>query len=214
VSFLAFGKRKNHIMPTRYETLIRDNLARFFDQALDDAASRLGAQAEGGVFSFRAFGEECRLSAGGITLSGHSVWAPVALLVSLYAVHARPEPVKLEPFQSFKDLPDSMPYHGAFAANAERILIPHVPKISEKRASITALFQGRESSPESGGDFGFILFPLPKLALCYIFYLPDDEFPASATCLFSANALSFMPLDGLADVGEYTSKAVMDRVTS
>jgi len=48
------------------------------------------------------------------------------------------------------------------------------------------------------GDFSLVLFPLPKIALYYIFYLPDDEFSASATCLFSANAVSFLPVDGLA----------------
>ncbi len=42
-----------------------------------------------------------------------------------------------------------------------------------------------------------------------VFYLPDEEFPASATCFFSANAVSFMPLDGLADVAEYTSKGIL-----
>ena len=60
------------------------------------------------------------------------------------------------------------------------------------------------------GDFSFVLLPLPKISLCYSFYLPDDEFPASATCLFSANALSFMPLDGLADVAEYTSRKIIE----
>ena len=42
-----------------------------------------------------------------------------------------------------------------------------------------------------------------------IFYEADEEFPASATCLFSENALSFMPLDGLADVAEYSSKEIV-----
>ena len=36
-----------------------------------------------------------------------------------------------------------------------------------------------------------------------------EEFPASITCLFSANALSFIPLDGLADVAEYTSNKII-----
>jgi hypothetical protein len=53
---------------------------------------------------------------------------------------------------------------------------------------------------------------LPEIALCYIFYLPDDEFPASATCLFSANALSFLPLDGVADVAEYTSRGMIQLI--
>jgi len=55
---------------------------------------------------------------------------------------------------------------------------------------------------------------LPKIALLLIFYLPDEDFPASATCLFSSNARSFMPLDGLADVAEYTSNALIGLVTS
>ena len=58
-----------------------------------------------------------------------------------------------------------------------------------------------------------LLYPLPKIALCTIFYLADDEFPPSATCLFSANALDFMPLDGLADVAEYTSKKIIQMVS-
>jgi hypothetical protein len=45
--------------------------------------------------------------------------------------------------------------------------------------------------------------------LYYIFHLPDDEFPASVTCLFGANVMDFMPLDGLADVAEYTAKRIM-----
>ena len=55
-----------------------------------------------------------------------------------------------------------------------------------------------------------LLYPLPKIALCYVFYMPDDDFPASATCLFSSNAGDFMPLDGLADMAEYTSKKMIE----
>ncbi|MBW1784827.1 MAG: DUF3786 domain-containing protein [Deltaproteobacteria bacterium] len=62
------------------------------------------------------------------------------------------------------------------------------------------------------GDFCLILYPLPKIALCYIVYLADDEFPPAVTTLFSAKAQSFMPLDGLADVAEYTSKEIIHLV--
>ncbi|HBD08524.1 MAG TPA: hypothetical protein DCZ69_09700, partial [Syntrophobacteraceae bacterium] len=41
------------------------------------------------------------------------------------------------------------------------------------------------------------------------FHLPDEEFPAAATCLFAANALDFMALAGLADVAEYTAKRMI-----
>ena len=65
---------------------------------------------------------------------------------------------------------------------------------------------------QEGGDFAFTLFPLPKIALCYIFYEADEDFPASVKCLFSNNANQFLPVDGLADVGEYTSKKIMDLI--
>ena len=63
-----------------------------------------------------------------------------------------------------------------------------------------------------GGDFSFVVYPLPKIALCYIFYEADEDFPPSATCLFSNNAISFPPIDALADVGEYTSKKILQLV--
>jgi hypothetical protein len=43
--------------------------------------------------------------------------------------------------------------------------------------------------------------------------LPDEKLPASATCLFSNNALSFLPIDALADTGEYTSKKIIELIS-
>jgi hypothetical protein len=74
--------------------------------------------------------------------------------------------------------------------------------------SIVKTFNGEKGSSEAGGDFSFILYPLPKIALCYIFYEADDDFPASVRCLYSNNANHFMPVSELADVGEYTSKQI------
>jgi hypothetical protein len=74
--------------------------------------------------------------------------------------------------------------------------------------SIVKTFNGEKESSEAGGDFSFILYPLPKIALCYIFYEADDDFPASVRCLYSNNANHFMPVSELADVGEYTSKQI------
>jgi hypothetical protein len=53
---------------------------------------------------------------------------------------------------------------------------------------------------------------LPRIPLYYIFYLPDEEFPASVTCLFPTHAAHFMPVDGLADVAEFTARKVVQLV--
>ncbi|MBW2168158.1 MAG: DUF3786 domain-containing protein [Deltaproteobacteria bacterium] len=204
--------RRYFFVGTNYEKIIHDNLSRFFAQLSDDAEKSLGAEKRGGSYYFRAFGEDCCLCPKMVSLSGKPADEPRGLLISLYALHANAEPMQTEPFKSFKDFPDSMPYQNAFSVNSEKVLVPHVLLIKEKQPRIKKSFDGRDGLPGLTGDFCFILYPLPKIALYYIFYLPDEEFPASATCLFSANALSFMPLDGLADVAEYTSREIVQLV--
>ncbi|NQT57134.1 MAG: DUF3786 domain-containing protein [Desulfobacteraceae bacterium] len=198
---------------TNYGKIIMDNLSKIYIQLPDHLEKHLGTKRKGNRFYFRAFGEECCLGPDMIDLSGNPAVEPRGLLISLYAIHANPDPIQLEPFKSFKDLPGSMPYQGAFHANSERVLVPRVVKIREEQRAIKEVFNGQDGLKDSAADFSFILFPLPKIALYYLFYLPDEEFPASATCLFSANALSFMPLDGLADVAEYTSKGIVQLVS-
>ncbi len=197
---------------TNYEKIIHDNLSTFFSQLSGDVEKSLGAEKKGDTYYFRAFGEDCRLSPEMLSLSGKPVYDPRGILISLYAVHASPAPLKLEPLRSFKDFPDSMPYHTAFSANSEKVLLTYVLMIMEQLKNIRRVYTGQDGPPDITGDFSFVLHPLPKIALCYIFYLPDDEFPASATCLFSANALTFMPPDGLADVAEYTSRGIIKLV--
>ncbi len=196
-------------MNSNYGKIIEDNLTRIYANPPEELEKRLPAQREGNLFLFRAFGQDCSLETGKITLDRREETGPKGLLVSLYAAHINQEPIQLEPFQAFKDLPGSMPYHSAFSANSEQILVPHVTQIREGQNVILGLFSGEVGPEGLAGDFSFVLYPLPKIALCYIFYLPDEEFPASVTCLFSHNAVSFMPLDGLADVAEYTSKTII-----
>lgn len=193
-------------MSTSYEKIISDNLREAFSRPFSELERSTDAEREGRTLTFRAFGQACCVDPDKITLSGILSLDPKGLLVSLYARRAAPEQIQIEPFTSFRDFQGSMPYQGAFSANSEQVLIPHVPWIMEKAGTIKESFGGADGV---GGDFSLILYPLPKIALSYIFYLADEEFPAAATILFSANALSFMPLDGLADVAEYTSKEMI-----
>jgi hypothetical protein len=199
-------------MATNYERLIRENLALAYKEGEERLAQTLPARQGAGRLVFRAFGEECSLAPDAIAFSGKTDPGPRGLVVSLYAAHSKPGSVILEPFKAFRDLPGSMPYQGAFTVNSERVLVPHVLKIKEAAEPILQSFSGETNPAGAAGDFSLLLYPLPKIALQFVLYLPDEEFPASATCLFSSNALSFMPLDGLADVAEYTSKALIHLV--
>ncbi len=196
---------------SNFAQLTRSNLITLFNADSQHAlAQNLPAEPVGTQFQFRAFGDVCLLGKAGIFLRRPSSTGVMELLISIYALNSRPDPVRLTPYKAFRELPNSMPYIGAFATHTEAILMPHVGKIDKQSSDLASRLDGRvESGPECG-DFSLILRPLPKIVLKYIFYRADHEFPASVSCLFSYNAGDFLPTDALADTGEMTSRKLLD----
>ncbi len=178
-----------------------------------DLEQSLPARLEGDYFCFQAFGEACQLFPQEILLGGQRVSGPEGILIAMYANYVVPEEVQLKPLRSFKQFPKSMAYQGAFSANAERILIPYVSEIRLRQEELVSRFSGHINSDPPFGDFSFTLYPLPKIGLYYIFYLPDEEFSGNVSCLFSSNASHFLPLDGLADTAEYTARKIIQIIS-
>jgi hypothetical protein len=196
-------------MGDNYKKIVEANLAALYANPARDLARRLPASRNGEQFMFAAFGGVCRIEPQGIFLDDTPQTGAIGILLSLYALSADPAPCRLEPFKAYKDFPDSMPYTGAFVSHTEQILVPQVSSLRAARAGIVKRFNGQDATVTVAGDFAWVVYPLPKIALCYIFYEADEDFPASATCLFSNNANTFLPMDALADVGEYTSKKIL-----
>jgi len=196
-------------MQDNYAKLVMENLEKVFSGKPDELAANLPAEKHGDAFVFQAFGEECRVSPSGITLGGRTPESILGLLVSLYALQSQSQPCLLEPFRAFKELPDSMPYAGAFMTHTQQVLVPYVEQLENRVDQITAAFNSESAVPSTGGDYSFRLQPLPKIWLEFICYLPDDDFPASVTCLYSQNADRFLTTDALADVGEYAVKKII-----
>lgn len=192
---------------SNYATLVKQNLERLFENPPPNLGSRLPAAAVDGGFEFSAFGHRCRLTAEGVRLDGRPETGVRGVLISLYALHADPAPIQIEPLKAFKDFPGSMPYAGAFTTHTE---IPLTARVYAIEAAGKPILQALDGTPYAAGDFAYLLRPLPKVGLVYVFYRADEEFPASVTCLFSSNARNFLPLDALADVGEYTSKRILE----
>ncbi len=187
-------------MVSAYQQIVEENLKTFFKNP------------DGKTTEFRAFGKPCLLRPEGIYLDGKTQEGVLGILISLYALHAGPEELVLEPLKAFKELPDSAPYVAAFAARTQQVLVPSVERIEQNQERILDAFSGVPSPPSAGGDFSFVLYPFPKIALCYIFYRADEDFPPSVTCLFSHNAPAFAPVDALADTAEYTSRAILENL--
>jgi hypothetical protein len=197
-------------MSNNYAKIVQDNLKKLFENLPTDLADALPAQQNGDGFWFEAFGETCEIRSDGIFLGDVQQTGVIGILISLYALNTKLETCLIEPLKAFKDFPNSMPYAGAFVTHTQQILVPYVEKIQVSTHRIIETLNGCESPSNVGGDFSFMVYPLPKIALSYIFYEADEDFPASVTCLYSNNALSFLPIDGLADVGEYSSKKILD----
>jgi hypothetical protein len=197
-------------MSNNYAKIVADNLIRLYGDLPKDLARVLPGDQDRDRFAFEAFGERCEIRPDGILLGEVQQTGVIGILISLYALHARPEPSVLEPFKAFKDFPNSMPYAGAFITHTQQILVPYVEHIAKVGNRIMEQLRGQKAPAAVEGDYSFVVYPLPKIALCYIFYEADDDFPASVTCLYSSNALSFLPIDALADVGEYTSRKILN----
>ena len=201
-------------MSDTYASIVRENHQRLFQAVPPSFADHLPARCEGQDFVFDAFGETCRITPHGFFLGEVLQTGAKGILLSLYALNASNTPHILEPFKAYREFPGTMPYVGAFATHTENILVPHVQAIKAKKSGIVLGLNGFVPEKPVSGDFGFVVYPLPKIALCYLFYEADDDFPASVTCLYSFNASAFMPNDALADVGEYTSKKIIERIES
>jgi hypothetical protein len=199
-------------MADNYQAIVTDNLSKLYANLPEDLAKRMSARKDGPAFAFAAFGQDCVIAPDGIALNGNPAPSIIGILLSLYALNAGTEAPLLEPLKAFKEFPNSTPYVGAFASHTEQILVPAVTRIKSKIDSICSRLSGQQPPAAIGGDFAVVVRPLPKIYLCYIFYEADEDFPPSVTCLFSNNANRFMPMDGLADVGEYTSRAILDIV--
>ncbi|MGD9365927.1 MAG: DUF3786 domain-containing protein [Desulfobacteraceae bacterium] len=199
-------------MKSNYAQIIEQNLTRLFSRDLNERSYAMAARLVDDEMVFDAFGGRCRISAKGITMDDREETGPMGIILSLYALNAVPDPIVLQPFKAFKEFPNSAPYVGAFAAHTEQILVPAVDRIGKHRNQILEAMAGAAAPGQVGGDSAMVVRALPKIALCYIFYDADEDFPASATCLFSHNANLYMPMDGLADVGEYTSRKILEMV--
>jgi hypothetical protein len=196
-----------------YGKIVRDNLDKLYQNLPENLDRLLPGRRENDQFCFKAFGQSILIGPDGIFIGDRPETGVVGILITLYALHANEEPCIPTPFKAFREIPSSLPYVGAFASHTEGILIPRIDAIKDNLDFIFETLNGEISPDYDGGDFSIIVRPLPKIKLRYIFYLADEEFPASATCLFSNNALSFLPVDALADTGEYTSKKIIELIS-
>ena len=173
-------------MPDNYAKIIEENLRLLYQTPLEQLSSTLPAERNGDCLLFQAFGETCRIAPDGVFLNDRRETGVPESLFPYTPATSDPKLRIVAPSRAFKELPNSMPYAGAFTTHSETPLTPQADRIEAAQPLIARALQGEPSLHLAGGDFSFLVSPLPKISLCYIFYRADEELPASVTCLFSS----------------------------
>jgi hypothetical protein len=190
----------------------KEYLQKAWARPIHELVVAIPARYEANALHFQAFGEPCEVHREEIILGGEPLRGAEGVLIAIYASFVTNEPVQLKPLKSFKQFRGGMGYQGPFAMNAEKSLHPHVEAMEKRKEEIARRFSGHLNEDVKRYDFSFTLYPLPKIPLYYLFNLSDEEFPASATCLFASNADRFLPIEALADTAEYTAKKIIQLV--
>ena len=116
-------------MPDNYAKIIEENLRLLYQTPLEQLSSTLPAERNGDCFVFQAFGETCRIAPDGVFLNDRRETGVPGILISLYARHVGPTLPDSSAVESpFKELPNSMPYAGAFTTHSETPLTPRVDR--------------------------------------------------------------------------------------
>ena len=193
-----------------YQKILRNNLDQLYKNIPENLDCLLPGKRQHEQYILKAFGRFWRIGPQGISADGKPPPGAVGILITLYALHANVEQCLPSPFKAFREFPNSTPHVSAFSSNTEAVLFSHIDAIEDNLDRIFKTLNGEFGTGCEGGDFSFIVRPFPKIKLLYILYRADKELSASATCLISNNALSFLPIDALADTGEYSSKTILD----
>ena len=119
-------------MKNSYCEIIEKNLEYVYSNKHNELANFLPAEQFGDKFKFIAFGENCTICSKSILLNNKEQTGAVGVILSLYARHVNSNHCELQPFVSFRDFPNSMPYVGTFSIRTEQGLIKHVEKIAVK----------------------------------------------------------------------------------
>ncbi|MGD9134592.1 MAG: DUF3786 domain-containing protein, partial [Desulfobacterales bacterium] len=116
---------------SNYAEIIKKNLEQLYSPIAADLADRLPAQQIEDGFILSAFGESCKIGPQGIKLGDTDETGPKGVVISLYALRATHAACQLTPFKAFREMPDSMPYVGAFASRTEQVLFEQIDGIEQ-----------------------------------------------------------------------------------
>jgi hypothetical protein len=133
---------------------------------------------------------------GSITPVSGTESVPVAerLLILHYLVTAGGMPPRNEPI-SFKELPEGVVYHPTFHKRAIQPLLNKFGTSPDKLITSAAALSGVDAHQ---GDTSVTIQAFPRVAVTWVLWRGDDEFPAEGTVLLDRGIQDYLPTEDIA----------------
>ena len=108
---------------------------------------------------------------------------------------------------SFGELPDGRFYNQAFQGYTGHEL---VRTFGNDLTAFTTAAERTGGQPQSLGQASFAYQPLPRVPVMVVYWLGDEDFPASAQVLFDASASHYLPTDAYAILGSGLTRRLIN----
>lgn len=175
-----------------FEKLRRADLA---DVALKSGAVQVGADVVRLPFLSRDHLVDRLL--GRVTLAAGTITEPLPiaerLLILHYLVTASGAPPRGE-WIAFKELPDGLLYHSTFYKRTVKLLLK---KYGDSPAKLPAAAAKIGGVPVKMGDAAVTVQAFPKVAVTWVLWRSDDEFPAEGSVLLDRGITDYLPTEDI-----------------
>jgi|SRR5271157_2847510 len=172
------------------------------------AAPGLGGSLDDGSAQIPLFGEACAVKEKAVYKGDSTLDTIGSILVLRYLLTAGDDQLRNAwvPYREFKDGAQFASY---IKANIEdrlaKVFGGRQPLLRERLQALGASMYRSEAKP----DVAAALHPFPKVPLLVIFWDKDEEFDASFQFLFDESAASFLDMEALAVLLEYTCQKLI-----
>ena len=175
-----------------FEKLGKANLA---DVALKSGATQVGADLVHLCFLNRDYLIDRLLGQVNLHPDKDTEPVPIAerLLILHYLVTASGAPPRGE-WISFKDLPDGLLYHSTFYKRTVKLLLK---KFGDSPAKLVAAASKIGGVKAQMGDAAVIVQAFPKVAVSWVLWQSDDEFPAEGSVLLDRGITDYLPTEDI-----------------
>ncbi len=194
--------------PDGYERVFSELLPELAELDLDRAAAELDGRRDGDGVWIGMLGRDYHVGPGGVFDAEDGVPDITIRIVLVWYLLRRGAGAPAGEFVAYREFKDAAFFSAFFQTEVEGRLARLFGDDAAGLKEAGRRLGGREGRDEFSGNAVIELTALPKIPVLVILYESDEDFPASASILFDANAEAFLDHECLAVLGQI----VVDRL--